>query len=692
MFRRDIREPGTYVRLGAEHPDLVDRQAAVDALWKFVFTDVPFGRWLLVLRNDKKELGMEAWVRSHPANGSDKRAAHQERPVENPPVKTPSKPSSEKDKKELVLAGGTVRDVKGVPVEGVDVYALVTPLHAGSLSGWSKSTRTDSAGRWKIEKEDGLRTFIGRLLVHKEGHPYSVTPLGEQGEQHYDLVLPSRGGVLEVKILRDGKPVPKAAVRIDRVSGPPQYGGMPAGQDQPNRDKVESLLSPAATADDKGVARFRHLFPGTYSIVAYDADKTDVRANCNRVAVRDGETTQFEASIYPQHSTLFVGVRVLNANGKPPAGREAGIKYGRVEGASTTHSTLALDDSGADKIATDGPGLWNVQVGFSEPSGNPLASSPTSWFETTAVVAASPLLEKSTPIVLTATEHHLEQGSVTIQLQDAAGKPVRGFVQIDVSFGDEAAFAGSTDAKGKIIFSNVETGKHTLQALLPRNPLPDLRQDGEPLPPDKDLVGHTVFFRDKFIVTDCVESKVVARPRPVGYVRGILRPAKSRTCADYVIQWPSTEVVSEATVKYNNQTGEWILGPLPEGKVTVVVWCRKEGKEGVVSAICLEQEVTVHSDRVTRIDLSPPAEVDWAAGQLLAENTLAGPARTQGRIAPMHRSTSADGKTPAWGARLALFVPECWQGDGQRGDGRPGRWLPPGWVYDARKSSGTAAR
>ncbi len=113
----DIREPGTYVRLGAEHPDLVDRQAAVDARGKFVFTDVPFGRWLLVLRNDKKDLGVEAWVRVAPGQRAIS-VRFVKTPVENPPVKSPNKPSPERVKRKPVWAGGTVTDVNGVPVEG----------------------------------------------------------------------------------------------------------------------------------------------------------------------------------------------------------------------------------------------------------------------------------------------------------------------------------------------------------------------------------------------------------------------------------------------------------------------------------------------------------------------------------------------------------------------------------------------
>src|SRR5260370_14927559 len=143
----------------------------------------------------------------------------------------------------------------------------------------------------------------------------------------------------------------------------------------------------------------------------------------------------------------------------------------------------------------DGPGLWGVQLRYRDTPVKffPLRLEP--FYEGQGVVAVSPLLENSKPVVLTAARREL--GSVTIQLQDAAGKPVRGFVLID-QFMDEAEFAGSTDAQGKITFSGVQPWKHTLEALLPRQTLPELGDEGDPLPRDAELWGREAFFEEHF--------------------------------------------------------------------------------------------------------------------------------------------------------------------------------------------------
>ena len=54
---------------------------------------------------------------------------------------------------------------------------------------------------------------------------------------------------------------------------------------------------------------------------------------------------------------------------------------------------------------------------------------------------------------------------VAFQLRNVAGNPVRGFVRLDPLM-DTAAFTGSTDASGTVLFSGVQPGKHTLEALL----------------------------------------------------------------------------------------------------------------------------------------------------------------------------------------------------------------------------------
>ena len=90
------------------------------------------------------------------------------------------------------------------------------------------SARTDKAGRWELKGDGGFMMFSGNLVVHKAGCP-AVVLLKAQGEGGYDLVLPSRGGALEVRPLRDGKTLPNAAVKIARDDGPHLYSPIYVG-------------------------------------------------------------------------------------------------------------------------------------------------------------------------------------------------------------------------------------------------------------------------------------------------------------------------------------------------------------------------------------------------------------------------------------------------------------------------------
>src|SRR5207247_5598637 len=139
---------------------------------------------------------------------------------------------------------------RGKAVEGADVYAIVS-YHGGiRMYEKVKRARTNRQGRWEIKGEGGLMFFSGHLLVHKAGHPPAAVLLKKQGGRKYDLVLPSRGGGLEVRVLRDGKPLAKAAVKLDRAGGAQLYSPAYVGSDRgPERGRAEALLSPVTRTD-----------------------------------------------------------------------------------------------------------------------------------------------------------------------------------------------------------------------------------------------------------------------------------------------------------------------------------------------------------------------------------------------------------------------------------------------------------
>ena len=118
-------------------------------------------------------------------------------------------------------------------------------------------------------------------------------------------------------------------------------------------------------------------------------------------------------------------------------------------------------------------------------------------------------------------------------------------------------------------------------------------------------------------------------------------------------------------VRYNTKTCEYLLGPWAEGKHTVYVVREGSGTAfdlAVSHDLALSQDVTVHGDRVVHLDITPPPKagkgqpghqpqkvfIDMGGVHVLA----AEPPRSPGRV------FLSDGKTAAYAAELAYFVPD----------------------------------
>src|SRR5207247_4943296 len=153
-----------------------------------------------------------------------------------------------------------------------------------------------------------------------------------------------------------------------------------------------------------------------------------------------------------------------------------------------------------------------------------------------------------------------EPGSLVVRLQDADGKPRAGFVFLGL-FYDEPAHAASTNEHGEARFDGVQAGEDEIEAYLRGQTRANIGRDGDPMPPDSELVGRMAFVRQ--VVTTVVDSetRVVLRPRPVGYVRGVLRPARELSCSDYSLLWIETRGNLQYTRNCNSRTGEFLLGP-----------------------------------------------------------------------------------------------------------------------------------
>jgi hypothetical protein len=277
--------------------------------------------------------------------------------------------------------------------------------------------------------------------------------------------------------------------------------------------------------------------------------------------------------------------------------------------------------------------LWHLAFRYRD-SLHASMMNKTPYFEAAGVLAVSPLLEKGPPATLTAYRH--EPGTLVVQLQDIDGKPARGYVFTD-RFGQRIDLAGSTDDKGVVRFDGVQVWDHEIEAHLLGLNLPDLGIDGTPIPKDEELVGRTAVFKQKVATVNDRETRVTIRPKRVGYIRGIVRPPKGRTAADYWVRYNDNDGAVDFGDRYDNETGEFVIGPLAEGKATVYVW-----KGMTVPA---SQEVEVRNDRVAHIEFTPPAEVKPQKSQDTG---------IRGQV------LLSDGKTPAGAARLAVFYPGLW--------------------------------
>jgi hypothetical protein len=368
------------------------------------------------------------------------------------------------------------------------------------------------------------------------------------------------------------------------------------------------------------------------------------------VAVRVGETRAFRLAVARQPGE--VRVRVHGPDGKPQADRNVNLEW--VHPGGGWANGRALDSDGLAVVQVGGVGLWDLHFKYLD---TPIRTVPL-WraprYEAAGVVAVSPRLHGDAVPVLTALRR--EPGAVLVQLRDAHGKPARGTVLLDARYRWPTS-GGSTDEGGTVRFAGLQAGRHELEAYLPGPTRPALGRDDDRFPEDGALVGRTALFRQEFTATEDEEQTVVIRPKPVGYVRGIVRPPQGRRAADYRVWWYEAGVVPDSDAHYNRDTGEFVVGPLPEGKAKIRVTCRGTGPAW---EDCATPEVAVRSDRVARVDVSPPAAPPVTRG--------ADPGR------PLRvRVLLPDGKAPAFGARVVHCVPDRWSPVAEGGTDALGR-------------------
>ncbi len=595
--------------------------------------------------------------------------------------------------KEVVWFEGTVRDEQGRGVAGAGVYARATTDGGMRMIVLTRSASTDGRGRYQVRGPRERMVDTPRVIAHAEGGPpalaYAPMPGADGRPTSLDLTLPDarRGGSVRLTVLEDGRPAAGVNVSLDPSDGDLSTYLQTIGvehTENPAGDAVKALIRPTTVTDRDGVARFTGLLPGRYELTATRQGQTPaaprpndsgvvivavgasdrpeapaaempepapVFARAEGLTVVEGRETAFAMAIHPQPCTAQV--QVLRPDGTPLAGRTVALSFGLVTASSTT--SLKLDDQGRGRYDFGSPGLWSIAVRFrdSGPDSFPIDAEPFDQAE--ALLPIAPGLTPKEPIRLLSV--HRGFGSLRVRLLDADGRPARGTVET-LEFLNQPDHAATTDEQGIVVFRGLPSGSYRLRGFIDglTAPVPD-PAGSSPLPEDSALRGRAVVPFATATVQPGRETTVELRARPAGYVRGTLRPPAGHKAAEYevmpVLDWREVEAMQ----RLDPESGRFLHGPLPAGKVAYHF--QQQAEDGT-SQDAGAQTVEVPAGGVAHVDLRPeePKPPPPPGSDRQSWLGMGGVRTRQSRPDPdVSTVVLDDGKTPAFAAEALLYVP-----------------------------------
>jgi protocatechuate 3,4-dioxygenase beta subunit len=646
-------EPGVHVAF-----DSYGRQSApCDADGRFEIRDLSPGRYVLRLAKANASVRsgqVTAWL----APGGKVEGLV----IDEIPPPTPEEAEQQKrvleqlngrraegDKDELWVEG-TVRDASGRALAGVDVFVR-TAFHGGiRMYEDVRQAVTDAQGRYAISGP--VHGFVEGLVViaKAEGRPPAVANTEARSTQRdrpskLDLTLADSGGSASIAVIQDGRPLAGVNVRLEAEGGANiHFGfGWAQGANAPARAALAAVLSPTAATDRDGVAHFAELLPGFYTASS--------GAQAHGLAVSPGREARATLASAPvQHDVRFLVVR---PDGRPVTGQEVSFQFG-LGGRTSGISSLKLDENGVGEYSFNSAGLWTVVVRFLDTPVNSFGIYETPYYEAEAQAPVSPALGAVEPIRMVGVRRERQSGSLLVRLLDVDGRPARGVV----SYGGAA---GSTDERGEIRIGGLS------EEMSASNPFVSGRLEGPtpppwftagPMPPDDALRGRFAIVPDaKVKIVHGREETVELRAKPLGYIRGKLRPAEGRRPAEYaVFPWYDPHVV-EPNWRYDPATGDFLAGPFPGGPTTLQISTRMP--DGNFQH-CGRQAVKVVPGEVAHVDLTPgePEPADRQAARQQVMLGMGGISVNPGapEAAPL-TVLLPDGVTPAFAAQAILFTP-----------------------------------
>lgn len=666
-----LAQPGAAVHTGAVvHQD--DAILGTGTLWYVPRAAVSAdGRWTLgdvlpgqhrIVSEDERGESEPVDVTVQPGERMTGIALGPKKPAESVTPSTVTVPSSPP------AVRGRVTDAEGRPVAGADVFAVCAYAEGGEYGQKVLTAKTDAAGRYVIP-DLPVDSLIGAAELYN-GPPrgtsvhlvaraprYGLAAADGQCEQgsvpgrwrdiEKDLVLPASHSGLTVRVLQDGKPAANVLVAL---SAQEEHSVVPAnfsryGDRGEAAQTLRALLSPSATTGPDGVVQFADLTPGLWDVTANRAPFNPFQASVPPfnasigVTVQAGKSSSYTVSLLPIPGP--VAFRAHGPDGLSP----------RVAPNQVTLKTVLYPNYGTMSLGPDGtvsgplqfitPGLFQATLRFGN---GPLDINALAgpYFEGTALVAVSAATASSHAVVV--STRRIGPASIRVRLVDAQGKPLRGTVTVGDPF-KSALYAASVNTKGEAVFTDVPLNffPYTITARIAGRPEPvNLNLRGGAPPSDAALIAGTGQPLPLPVhVKGGEETLVTFGPVPPGYVR-LRLTGPFASAKDYYVEGRQTDDEPFTNARYNPATKEYVLGPLPPGQRTLHLFCYVPAPVET-NLNTGEVTVTVKAGQVVSVTLSPQST---AAQEALYSAPLTGSVYL------------ADGKTPAWGARAALFFPE----------------------------------
>jgi protocatechuate 3,4-dioxygenase beta subunit len=636
------------------------RYAGIDAQNHWSISDVLPGSYTVTFKEGDPDVGTYVTVQP-----GDHRSGIVVGPKAAPVERLPFKGNAP-------VVTGKVTDAAGTPIVGATVYVVYYyQAMVGAPYKKGVAVKTGDSGSYEAHAPSVEGPSIDCIRVAAVYAGYGVSERAAlilSGSEpapsivRADIVLPPQNTELSIKVLQDGKPLPGAAVALypENAAHDRDDKFLNSVDDAVN-DKLCGFLNPTAVTGGDGVATFKDIFPGLWDIRAAsdeaslnsdyrsDSDESDGSYNAaTAVIVRAGLHNSFKIRLLRQSRN--VTLRPLRPNGSLLKSQRIGLESDRGQAKYGGLLFPTLDRTGAYDVSMSSTGLWKVSPIYRDVPLDPdTMRVPEPLYAANALIAVSPSVGE--PAALSLVPRMNGTASLRVQVLSPDGKPEPGAVKISC---DPNAYyvdmTENTNSHGTAEFNGLPSGKYTVSAGISGKSTGPMLITGD-IPPVDSLTNLWQLTPQDVTLSSGLKSAVTLHVQPVSYVRGKFPIPGSyyRTDSDGAPQ--TVAVVTNPT------TGEFVAGPFLPGRVDFVVqrWNTPPAGPGEDSP---EWRITANAsqDRVALATVEThapdPDHLSLWMGEVYDGNR---------QVAFDDPILLSDGKTPAWGARLAFFVPEQWR-------------------------------